>query len=364
MLHNEINDLTQYEVNTKRLQRLERKQRPKTKAQRLKGFFIVLMAVGLLCQFLSALLASSGVFHYLSLKLNSNGFILSITSICILLLIEGSKRFTLDSFHAQRLDDEKINKITYAFIALWGCLSIGSTYYGTPYAIEYFAASPTLINVDSISTNLDKQLFKDKAVLLAELSEHNTDANTIYKAAEWKGRISSKDRKAYNKVLDKAANVKVKISDLEIKRSEGKALIINQAIKENKEIVKHHSAWCYSFGSTLALISVFLELLFFGAVWWCEGYKRLEVIEARKILEVQETDNGNRTTSNNANSVRLSGTDNTTNTHRPVIAGFTTNKESNSMRTCSNCGTDISTKRSDAKFCSTKCRGLHHKAKR
>jgi hypothetical protein len=50
-LHNHINDLTQLHVDSKRIERLKRKQTPKTKAQRLKGFFIVLVVVGFICHF-------------------------------------------------------------------------------------------------------------------------------------------------------------------------------------------------------------------------------------------------------------------------------------------------------------------------
>jgi hypothetical protein len=362
MTTNEINELTEFRVNEKRIERLKRKQAPKTRAQRLKGFFVVLVVVGFICQFLSAVLSSSGVFHYLSTKLNSNGLILSITSICILLFIEGSKRFTLESYHAQRIDDNKIHKITYAFIGLWGCLSICSTYYGTPYAIEYFAASPKLVSIDSINTEYTNQLEKGKIVLLAELSSHRATADSIKKAASWKGRVSRDDRPTFMAAITAAKDVQIKLSELSISNQEQKALIIDAAIKENNQILKQHSIWCYSFGSTLAVISVILEIVFFLAFWWCENYKRLEVVEAESINDLK-TDSSNRTDTINTKGVRLSDTNNGTNTHRPIIVGFQTNKEDISIRTCASCGTDISNKRSDAKFCSTKCRGSHHKAK-
>ena len=75
MTHQQINDLTEHNVDVERLEKLKRKQTPKTKAQRLKGFFWILVSVGFICQFLSALLASSGVLYYLSQKLNSAGII-------------------------------------------------------------------------------------------------------------------------------------------------------------------------------------------------------------------------------------------------------------------------------------------------
>src|SRR6056300_722427 len=124
-IHQRVNDLTALEIDKERIEQLQRKQAPKTKVQRMKGFFNILFITGVLCQFLSALLASSGVLHYVSEHLNNNGLIISLTSICILLLIEVSKRFTLESYHAQRLDDKEINRVTYGCMLLWGCLSVG-----------------------------------------------------------------------------------------------------------------------------------------------------------------------------------------------------------------------------------------------
>jgi hypothetical protein len=47
-LHQEINEITAYQVDSKRIEQLERKQRPKTKVQRLKGFFTILFVTGVI----------------------------------------------------------------------------------------------------------------------------------------------------------------------------------------------------------------------------------------------------------------------------------------------------------------------------
>lgn len=363
-LHQQVNDLTALEIDKERIEQLQRKQQPKTKVQRMKGFFIVLFVTGVLCQFLSALLASSGVLHYVSTKLNSNGLIISMTSICILLLIEVSKRFTLESFHAQRLDDKEINRVTYGFILLWMSLSVGSTYYGTPYAVEYFAAAPTLVNTDSIKDSYNNKLAHEIEVLENEIKTHEATALDIKTRSSWKGRISREARPAYLAAIEAKKQSETNLSAVAILNSKDKFKAIQDANSKNEEIQNTHFRWCMSFGSSLAVVSIFLELLFFICMFWCENYKRLEVKEAKAILTLRETDNSNRTTPIGTKIERLTETDNETDTNRTVIAGFRTDNISNSIRTCSNCGTDITSKRSDAKFCTAKCRGLHHKNKK
>ena len=76
-------------------------------------------------------------------------------------------------------------------------------------------------------------------------------------------------------------------------------------------------------------------------------------------LEHLQTDTDNGTDSKKK---RLPDTETNINTARTVITPFATAKASLN-RTCNSCGTDITNKRSDAKFCSTKCRTSHHKNK-
>jgi hypothetical protein len=67
-----------------------------------------------------------------------------------------------------------------------------------------------------------------------------------------------------------------------------KELLLVQSIKENETTSRAYQDWCASFGYTLALVSIALEILFFGVFWWTENYKRLQVKEAKSILHLQE----------------------------------------------------------------------------
>jgi len=285
--HEEINKNLDYQVNEERIKRLELKQTPKTKIQRLRGFFILLVGIGVICQFISALLASSGVMYYLSTKLNDNGLVISLTAIGLLLGLEVAKRFTLESYHHQRLDDKHINKITYLFIFGLGVLSVFSTYIGTPHAVEYFSAAPVLNDIKQIALDQNKLIDKDTSYWNSKKLEASAKALEVHNNNSWKGRTS---REARPMVLEYQNTSNASQDSL------NKALVLGQfvlsktieaATIENKSSITNHLVWCSSFGSALAIVSILLELLFFASMFWCEGFKRLEVKESKEVLKLQ-----------------------------------------------------------------------------
>jgi hypothetical protein len=308
MTHQEINDLTEHNVNVDRLEKLQRKQTPKTRAQRLKGFFWLLVGVGFICQFLSALLASSGVLYYLSQKLNTAGIIVGLLACLILLGLEGSKRFTLISFHAQRLDDQHINRISYVSMLLLGALSTFSTYFGTPPAVEFFTATPTLINMDTLQANQNQLLAKDTAflsqsyhkALAAQTAYWEANKRWYSKENEGKGRYRLTSVGGVQAVYD---NLTKKVNESEsaltttlLQKRDQKEAYWSQAQSQNEAKLAEYKAWCHSFGFILALVSIVLEVLFFFSFWWTESYQRLEVKEADAILTLAKEEAGNPST--------------------------------------------------------------------
>jgi len=285
--HEEINKNLEYKINEERIKRLELKHTPKTKIQRIRGFFLLLVGIGFVCQFISALLASSGVMYYLSTKLNDNGLIISLTAIGLLLGLEAAKRFTLESYHHQRLDDKHINKITYCFIFGLGVVSVFSTYIGTPHAVEFFSASPELVDIELLTLEQNEAIKKDTAYWNSKKVEALASALHIHTSNSWKGRTS---RDARPMVLE------YKNTSNAAQDSLNKSLVLGQSVlsktietakTENKATLTNRLVWCKSFGSALAIVSILLELLFFISMFWCEGFKRLEVAEAKEVLKLQ-----------------------------------------------------------------------------
>ena len=294
-LHHKINENVEYQVNVKRLEALERKQRPKTKVQRLRGFFIVLTVLGVICQFVSALLASAGVLHHVNTKLNAAGFIGACIAVCLLLALEGAKRFTFGSFHNQRLDDGQVQRITYIGILLFGGVSVASTFFYSPYAIEYLAAPAKLVSIDSIKDVHNEMILQDTSYWhnqkYAQLSKASAyfEANKKRdcKTCPWRLSSSKWIVMPYANLVEPVKGLQDSLNKYYVIANNLKSKTIKSANKENSQIVKQHKAWCSSFGFNMGLTSILIEILFFMAYWWCADYNRLEVTEGRSILKMR-----------------------------------------------------------------------------
>ena len=282
--HQLVNQLAEVEINTKRIEQLQIKHTPKTKSQRLWGFFLTLLWLGIVCQLASALFSSTGVMYYLSTKLNQNGTLISFCSVALLLCLEGVKRFTLESFHAQRLDDKHVNRITYFFIVLFGGLSTYCGYVGTPYAVQYFAAVPVLIDISEIENKESVQIKKDTSYWSSKKSESLGNALAIHAQNSWQGKTTKAARPL---VFELQGSSKAAQDSLNIAFSKGLerlAIMINKANFDNEKRQKEHLAWCNSFGGALAWIVAIFELVFFCSFWWCETYSRFEVVEGKAVI--------------------------------------------------------------------------------
>lgn len=294
--HRLINQLVDYEVDEERLKKLEREQRPKTKIQRMKIFFKIFSFLGVLCQFLSALLSSTGAMYWLSQKLNSNGIIISIVSLLALLVLEFVKRFTATSFHAQRLDDKEIVPVTYVILFVAFVTSVSSTYWGTPHAVAFFSSSPIYHDLahikreESIKMTSDTSFWSNNLQTAIGKEAAFWTANKKWDAKLERWRLSSNvDVQAQAKIYAEQVQIaQISFDSSIIKGKENIALLIAKAEKENQQKEATHIAWCSSFGFSLSILSTILELLFFVVFWWTESYKRLEKKEGFRVIALRE----------------------------------------------------------------------------
>lgn len=287
-LHLQINELLDSDLNADRIKKLEAKQKPKTKVQRLRGVYWLLLSFGGLSQLLGVVLASTGVMYYLSTKLSSNGFFLAVTAAVLLLGLEVAKHIVLKGYHSQRLDDKHVSPITYSLIAFLLLINSFFAYVGTPHAIEYFTEKPTLISLDSIAAKEDIVLAANIATIQSEIAKHDTTANKIFTSASWLQKLSNKDRPAYQTALNAKAQAEKMVTAVKLQAATNKALALKEAEKENKARMNEYFAWCMSFGTWLALVSLAFDIIFFFAFWFCENYTRLEVKEYNAILALRE----------------------------------------------------------------------------
>lgn len=294
---------------------------------------------------------------------------LAIGVICFLTFVEIPKWATINTIFENYYDNDMKS---YGFGLFAFCLiaiSIVSSTFGVPIAVNRLSPDAKTISLVEIEEKKQNEVNKSLNFWQPQIDKHNNDAKDYFtryrkrdsKTGEWRLSSDKKIKVPYNDMLKAAKVAQSKLNNrLDSIDSKYDAIVLS-ATKENKRITDNHNFKKDNAGFIAMWIMLFLELSYILIVWGLKYY------DDRTDKEIIETDSSNRTTSNNTREETDNTTNNGTATVRPVIAGFKTNKDSNSIgivRTCINCSSDITHKRSDAKFCSTRCRGEHHKMNR
>ena len=292
MNHHQINEETKISIDLKKHEARKRKFAPKTKAQRLKGTFYILSAVWLLCQFCSAALASTGVLHYAATKFNNNGFLIVSFAVVVLVFLEFSFNKLNQDLHSQLHDDkEGINPITCILIAVFGLFYIGSTFVGTPYAVQFFAASPNYNNIKQIELDHNNRIKQDTTTASKRIAEASKVATSFLvshgtkdsKSEKWVIRWGYSE--ALNNRISKVDTLQAAKDILLSKLIAAKEAQLHKAQQENKELKAKHFAWCNSFGQNLSFFSIFFVLCFLLSFAWCSWFVRFEMEENGSILK-------------------------------------------------------------------------------
>lgn len=291
MIHLTTNRLTQDTLDRELLESLAHAQRPKTKAERQKPIYYALALVSFFCQLVSFVLASCGVLFLLVNNFKSStGWVLIVLAVIALVIIEGFVFIMLKEFHAERLDDKKINKSTILLLAVAFCFSTPLTYIGTPYAVSLFASAPKYIDLAQIEAKLSGVITSDSLATSLQIKEAQKMALDVHNKNSYKGKTSRSARstvKAYN--MQKLALEKQLIDNLTQNKRVLKEALYNAKIG-NDIIKQNHGLFCASFGGWLALVTVGAMVVLFGVRWYCEGWKRLYVVEGNIKLGVKDKD--------------------------------------------------------------------------
>ena len=295
MNHHEINNLTKESINKKKHEAAKRKFAPKTKARRLKSTFYILTGVWIVAQVCSASLASTGIIHYASTRFNNNGFAIVIFAVFILGCLEFAfNRFNKD-LHSQIHDDkEGVNPITCVLIAVFGVFYIGSTYWGTPYAVEYFAASPSYHDIEATTIKHDIKIKKDTLVCNSFIASASSIADgflqshgkTDSKSGRW--RIRSDFAKRHADKVARVDSLSMKKDVVFAKLVALKDADLKEKKAENKVMQSDHIAWCSTFGQNLSILSIFFVLAFLLSFGWCQWFERFEHEENESILSQEQ----------------------------------------------------------------------------
>jgi len=288
MTNHEINAVVSLSFNKKRIEQLKRKHLPKTKVERQRSFYLFLLITAILCEAVDISFTFAGIVHFANTKLSENGVFLSIIVAVSVIALGIFKHGIMNTFHAQRLDDEYIPASTYVFIFIFFSISVIATYNVTPSALEFLTRPEKKESVDSVSAKYDNLLKEALAVINLEIKSHDTTANKIFSAASFRGKLSRDSRISFEDALGNKKEAQSKITSVTFSSKIKKELAVKALEDKNEAIIKKHKDWCVSFGFWLSWFFVLIEFLYFPSKWFCENYEREEVADAKAKTDAVE----------------------------------------------------------------------------
>lgn len=280
--HHDINEAVSLEFNAKRIEKLIRKQQPKTELERTRGFYNFALGLAVVCEVIDAIATFTGIIHFSNSYISKEAFWLLFFIGMVILYLGYKKHQALDTYHAQRLDDGHVPNVTYVFLILFFAVSALATYNVTTPAVEFIAAKPVLLDVDSVGIRHDSLLAADLLVIAKEVQTYDTAATSIFTAAEWKGRINKKSRTSYETALNNKSEATSKKTDVTLARNALKEVAIIEAKAKNEKTIKAHKEWCYNLGFYIALVLIAFEIALLPSKKYTKDFEKKEVIEAKK----------------------------------------------------------------------------------
>ena len=286
--HIKTNQLTQDTLDRQLLESLAASQRPKTKAERQKPIYYAMTVIGVFCQIISFVLASSGVLYLLVSNFKSaTGWILILLAVVLLAIVEAFVWIMLREYHAERLDDKKVNKSTILLLFFALCVSTPLTFIGTPYAVSLFAATPKYIDISAIEARHNALISTDSSYVTKQIIEANLMAISIHNKNNRNGTTRSRAVKSEQAYINQKLSLETLLIDKIQIGKDRKAFAVADAIAGNEIIKQTHTVFCDSFGAWLALVTIGAMFVLFGVRWYCESWKRLYVVEGN--IKLQES---------------------------------------------------------------------------
>ena len=289
--HHSINEETDFKVNKDKHEAKKRKFKPKTKVQRLKSVFYILTGVWMFCQGLSALLASTGFYYLASIYIQANSFLVGCFVIGISLGLELAFNTLNTTIAKQKYDDKtNVSTILKVMVVVFGLVYAGSTFIGTPYAVQFLAAAPDYNDIEQIRIEHDIFIKSDTSFWNGQISKKEETKATFeglmskYDAKINAVRLRSDAVKPVKVMNDSITSLNsTKLASLAILKL-GQRNAIDKAEEENAIMKADHLAWCASFGWGLSFVSIFCIFIFLPSFHWCQKYERKEIEDNDSIL--------------------------------------------------------------------------------
>lgn len=332
---------------TRLFKRLEKKFTPLPYYLKYRLLYWLTIAASYLFNVFSAITASTLVYFFVFGLSQSVLFSVGCT-IAFIIIIEIAKRKTNGVFFKDWLQFKKISFSLLAISLLLLALSVTFSYFGSKQLVQNFSESPELIANDTIINPLQAQI---KAI-----DEQIADARNT----RWHGTTTSKSQKT----IEILSMQKLALQDRLLN-------VANKTDADNENINVKHSKAVYLKAEYFALVTLLLELGFIFCAFYIEYYDYRSYAEFSTIkADAPDTTPPIEIVPNFDKGIPIE-TDKLPvhippeveqiikpdTKDAPVINGtHKSHTDKSIIKTCQICGTDISTKRKDAKFCSQECR--------
>ena len=283
-----IEGLTLLEYDKKENDRLTRKLAPRTTVQAHQGFYWWSKRIIDFGQFLSILLGV-GLPIMIYEKMPSIGILVFSLGLVALIGLEWVKRFCIGKSNELRIantkQENKVSPLTYNVAkVVFICGSMGISFVGAPYVVNWFAQHEALEDIESIALTFEQ---KEEAVSSYWLGLKNEDlakAKNIHEENSWQGKTSRDARPAKllleTKAVEKVDSLNSKLAVL----SELELAAIQEAKAKNDVILEDHKAWCNGFSWFGCIASILIELVVLVLTYWNYNF------EDRKIQENKAKD--------------------------------------------------------------------------
>ena len=273
--HEIVNNQTAEEKATKLAETLKSKNVPKTAAERQKPFYYIATVIGLFAQVVSFTLAASGVMYMVTTKLGATGFLLVALSFIGLVLIETLVWKSTKLFHAARLDDKNITIPLVVALVLSYSASTPLTFVGTPYAISFFSAQPSTLDLNMLALAEDTQRTRDSLFISNQLAATSASLATLRaRNSRDNGTTRSSAVKTEQQLIKDELELNNKLTATIQEANKRKETLLANSKAENEVITNEHILFCQTFGSWLAWITVIAMVVLFVCRWWVEGWER------------------------------------------------------------------------------------------
>lgn len=290
-----IEEMTDLSFNKKEHKRLQKRFEAKTTVQAMQGFRNASNFVVNFGQFLSIVLGA-GIPIMLAERMPNIALFSFALGWVILISLEIGKRYSIQKANDIRIlngnQNNQISNTTYNVSSFLLILcSMGISYFGAPYVVNYFASHKPLLELSSIENEFNEKKKESSAYWHDLKNNAEEKAKQIHTENSWKGKTSREARTpklAFE--LQAAAMVDSLNSNLAMLAAlENSAMF--EAKEANKQIISSHQQWCNGFSLFGCCIAILIDLLVIVLCYWNTNFDERKLKENEAKLKIKEEEN-------------------------------------------------------------------------